>query len=511
MNEHACDSSVLREAASGSIRPSGAAEGAGGGREGPREALDEAAPGYPPALTPQVPVRMSFPRRPSVAVLAMLFAVVLGVPGVVPNAIATPIVRNPGDPSYVVSLRTGGQGHVWTGTESVSFTNADATPLPTMYLRLWSNGVLRCDGIRRSITVSNIQGGTASEALDCTELKVDLDTPLAPGARTTLTMNLHIEVPPRNDRFGYHAGLALLGTALPTLEVHDDQGWHHDPFIDLGESFYSITGRYRVTFDTPLALDTPTTGIAVARSTPESGRRVTTYAARDVRDFAWAAGRLEHVIGNSGPTRIVASYQPTAMTRSKARAALRVAERAMGSFSRSFGRFPYAQMDLVLAGFATFGGMEYPTIIFTNPDRLTVSHELAHQWWFGIVGNDEFAEPWLDESFATWSQYLPFSPWKRCNRFRFQRADQRISNDMAYWNAHQDLYGTVYGGGGCMLANLASRFGAARFAGVLGRYASRHWLGVSRTAAFQASVEAAAAVQLPGFDADAFWQHWRVG
>jgi hypothetical protein len=455
------------------------------------------------------PTSLPSPRLTTIAVIVALIVAATSL--AVPNAVAAPIVRNPGDPSYVVTLRAGAEGHVWTGTESVSFTNLDPTPLPTIYLRLWSNGVLGCGGAQHSITVSNMQGGSASEALDCTELRVDLDTPLAPGARTSLTMNLRIDVPARNDRFGYHAELALMGTALPTLEVHDGQGWHPDPFIDLGESFYSIAGRYRVTLDTPLTLDTPTTGVAVARSTPEPGRRITTYAAHDVRDFAWAAGRLDHVIGNSGHTKIVASYQPVAMSRSRARTVLRVAERAMDAFSRSFGRFPYPQMDVVLAGFATFGGMEYPTIIFTNPDRLTVSHELAHQWWYGIVGNNEFAEPWLDESFATWSQYLPFTPWKHCNGISFTRADQRISNDMGYWNTHQNLYGSIYGGGGCMLANLAGRFGAGRFAAILARYADRHRFGVSRTAAFQESIEAAAAVHIPAFDVDAFWNRWRVG
>ena len=52
--------------------------------------------------------------------------------------------------------------------------------------------------------------------------------------------------------------------------------------------------------------------------------------------------------------------------------------------------------------------MEYPTIIFTNPSRFTISHELSHQWWYGIVGDDQFHEPWLDESFATWSEFLPY-------------------------------------------------------------------------------------------------------
>ena len=147
-----------------------------------------------------------------------------------------PIVRNPGDPAYVTSLRTGGMGHTWVGTHAISFTNLDAATLDTVYLRTWSNSVLGCGA--HSITVASIVGNIVVDdtALACTEIEVAFDAPLAQGEDTTLTMDLEIDVPARNDRFGYHRGLALMGTALPTLEVHDDQGWHHDPFIDLGRA-----------------------------------------------------------------------------------------------------------------------------------------------------------------------------------------------------------------------------------------------------------------------------------
>ncbi|HVD70105.1 MAG TPA: M1 family aminopeptidase, partial [Actinomycetota bacterium] len=360
-------------------------------------------------------------------------------------------------------------------------------------------------------TVSSMVGGTVVDdtALACTEIEVTLDSPLAQGERTTLSMDLEIDVPARNDRFGYHNGLALMGTALPTLEVHDDQGWHHDPFIDLGESFYSIVGRYRVTLNTPEALDTPTSGVVASSTTPVPGRRETTYVAKDVRDFAWAAGRLRRVVGSAGDTRVVVSYQDDAISASEARTALRNAERSLDTFSSSFGTFPYREMDVVLAGFATFGGMEYPTIIFTNPDRFTVSHELAHQYWYGIVGDNEFAEPWLDESFATWSQYLPFGAWNNCsNQQAGLTAD--ITNDMAYWNTHTNQYWVIYSGGGCLLANLAHRFGTTRFVNILEHYAADHWLGVARTTDFKATIEAAAAKHLPGLDMDAYWAAWRV-
>jgi hypothetical protein len=421
------------------------------------------------------------------------------------------VVRTPGDPAYVTLLRTGAKGRVWTGTHRISFTNLDSASLSTLYLRVWSNGVDGCQGGDPAIAVTGLQGGTIVDdtALGCTELEVVLDAPLAPGDRATLDMGLRIEVPAKNDRFGYHGGLALMGTALPTLEVHDDLGWHHDPFIDLGESFYSIVGRYRVTLDTPDGLDTPTTGVATMRTSPASGRTATTYVARDVRDFAWAAGRLRHVDGPSGRTRVRVSYRPDAVSRSAALRALADSRRALHTFSASFGAFPYPEMDVVLARFTTFGGMEYPTVIFTNPDRFTVSHEVAHQWWYAIVGDDEYAEPWLDESFATWSESLPFDPSTRCRHYPFP-VGARLTNDMEYWASHPNQYRTIYSGGGCMLANLAHRFGLPRFVKILGLYASRHWFGVARTADFTRAIDRAALTFLPHLDMDAYWHRWRV-
>ena len=447
-------------------------------------------------------------RFPRAIAIVLTVATALALSLTVPAAAAT-IVRNPGDPHYRTALSTGGQGHVWTGTHRVTFTNLEATPLGTIYLRLWSNGVLGCAG--NSIQISNLQGGSiAATTLRCTAVEVTLDAPLAQGDSTSISMDLRIEVPPKNDRFGYHKGLTLIGTALPTLAIHDDAGWHLDPFVDIGESFYSVTGSYHVALETPDALDTPTTGVLVARTNAGPGRETRTYAARDVRDFAWAAGHLRTLSVRARDTRVVVSYQPEAVSAHTAAARLRDAVTSMRVFSSAFGRYPYREMDVVIAGFAAFGGMEYPTVIFTNPARLTVSHELAHQWWFGIVGNDEYAEPWLDESFATWAQYLPFSPWRACEKYVFPGAGARITNDMGYWDAHPGEYGTIYGGGGCLLANLAHRFGLKPFTAILRSYAARHWLGVARTAEFKARVERAAARRLPGLDMSAYWSAWRV-
>ena len=455
-------------------------------------------------------MRRGYAARVRVRAILACTVAVASLVAAAPAATAAAIVRNPGNPRYDVHLRTGRLGHVWSGSETVTFTNVGTLPLADLWIRLWSNGVTGCSplAIEATLTAGGIQEGELAQR--CTAMHVTLDDPVASGADGSLTMDLRIEVPARNDRFGHHDGLTYVGTALPTLAINDDDGWHLDPFVDIGESFYSVVGDYHVVLGTPLGLNTPTTGTAVT-STTTATRRVATYEAQEVRDFEWAAGELNRRTATAaGGTRIRVWYLPSQTSRSAADHALTNAVRAMRTFSDAFGSFPYPEMDVVLSAFTAFGGMEYPTIIFTNPDRLTVAHELAHQWWYGIVGDDQFAEPWLDESFATWSQYLPFDPWVGCRIRDWPSSTVRLTDDMAYWDAHRDQYWVIYTQGGCMLASLAGRFGRTRFQEILRGYADANRLGIARTQDFQAAIESAAATDLPGFDAAAFWDRWRV-
>jgi hypothetical protein len=444
----------------------------------------------------------------SVARAVTCALVVAIVAPAIPASAALPVIRDPGSPAYVVGLHADATGHHWSGRESISFTNLEADPLSAIWIRLWSNGVLGCG--RVAISVSHVRGGDAADLSHrCTAMRVHLDAPLTQGGRTTVSMRVMIDLPKRNDRFGYHGGLSLLGTALPTLAIHDDLGWHLDPFVNFGESFYSIVGDYRVTLDVLAGLSTPTTGTAVASQT-DGRRTATTYEAHHVRDFEWAAGHLASVRGRSHGTEVVVSYRRHDVTREAAKTALGYSISSLDAYSAAFGTFPYPEMDVVLTGFTEFGGMEYPTIIFTNPEKITISHELAHQYWYGIVGDDQFSSPWLDESFATWTSYLPFGGWRRCSNYRWPSSHARITNDMSYWLRHPSQYDTIYSGGGCMLANLADLFGLQRFVDVLEVYAQGHWFGVTRTDDFKAAIENAAIADGLSFDPDAYWSLWRV-
>ncbi|MEI2358951.1 M1 family aminopeptidase, partial [Mesobacillus zeae] len=90
-----------------------------------------------------------------------------------------------------------------------------------------------------------------------------------------------------------------------------------------------------------------------------------------------------------------------------------VASDALNYFEKNIGPYPSSQLDIVLDGL----GMEYPGIVTANsiynggkvkPDYLKnmIVHEIAHQWFYGVISNDPFNDVWLDEGFSEFAAGL---------------------------------------------------------------------------------------------------------
>ncbi|MFI6493066.1 M1 family aminopeptidase [Streptomyces sp. NPDC050564] len=414
--------------------------------------------------------------------------------------------RTPAAPSYTVNLSSNTSGTVWTGHESAVFTNASSTALSEVYLRLWDNYHGTCSAM--PITVSNVTGGTAGAlSVGCTALKIDLSTPLAQGQTATIGFDLVIAVPSGADRFGHDGAFSFIGNALPVLAVKDGSGWHLDPYTNNGESFYSLAADFKVTLDHPSTLLVPATGASV--DTPgSSGRTVTTATASKVRDFAWAAGPFTKISGTSTAGTPVNVYSVSGISSSDAQSMLTTAKTAVDAHAARFGAYPYGELDAVIDNNFWFGGMEYPGFVLDLVSTTALTHEIGHQWWYGIVGDDEYNSPWLDEAFTDYATDLALNKTgTNCwNSVSWSSSAEKITNSMAYWDAHSSRYSTVvYGYGKCALHDLRRVLGDSVMAKLLKDYATSHWYGVSTTAEFKAAAQAATTTDLTSF-----WTQHRI-
>ncbi|MFC7384462.1 M1 family metallopeptidase [Sphaerisporangium rhizosphaerae] len=427
-------------------------------------------------------------------------AALLLLGGVPPAALAADATRTPATAVYTVTLASNASGSTWTGHQSVSFGNPSADPLTEVYLRLWDNYHGSCPST--PITVTNVTGGTpAPLSVNCTALKITLPSPLNQGQSTSIGFDLSIVVPSGADRFGRDGSYNFIGNALPVLAVRDGNGWHLDPYTNNGEAFYQLISDYTVTLDHPTSLLVPATGTSV--DTPgASGRTVTTATASKVREFAWAAGPFVKTTSTTTTGVTVNVYRVSSISSSSAASMMTTAKNALVAHAGRFGAFPYGEVDAVLDNNFWFGGMEYPGFVLDVISSTALAHELAHQWWYGIVGDDEYNSPWLDESFADYATdlYNGISGTNCWNSVSWQSSAEKISNPMAYWDAHSGRYGTVvYTYGKCALHDLRRAIGTTAMQNLLKNYAASHWLGVSTTADFKAAAQAATSVNLSSF------------
>jgi hypothetical protein len=216
------------------------------------------------------------------------------------------------------------------------------------------------------------------------------------------------------ERTGFSGSFHFAGQWFPKLARREPNGsWRHFPFHPQAE-FYADFGTYRVSIDVPEAMRVGATGARVSERV-EKGRRLVRHEAEGVHDFAWTAWdgfsvRHERVDGVEVELLYPAGHEQNT------RRSLEALRFALPELGARYGRYPYPVLTVVdpprRARFA--GGMEYPTLITTGApwwagyltrevEGITV-HELAHQWFYGLVATDEAEWPFLDEGLASHAQ-----------------------------------------------------------------------------------------------------------
>ncbi len=287
---------------------------------------------------------------------------------------------------------------------------------------------------------------------DQTVIRVPLPSPVPPGGAITLDIAFTAQLPRVFARTGYARDFFLVGQWFPKIGVYEPAGvrgrtaggWNCHQF-HANTEFYADYGRFDVTFTVPSTYVVGATGERVSERANGDGSTTYRYVQADVHDFAWTADPnyvvredtfsatndvsmqeyaqvaalldrpVDEVMLNDVAIRVL--VQPRHVE--QAQRYVDAAKVALKWFGLWYGRYPYKTLTVVdpapAAGGA--GGMEYPTFITGGTtvlsnrwpfgklrllEEVTV-HEFGHQFWYGLVGNNEFEEAWLDEGFNSYS------------------------------------------------------------------------------------------------------------
>ena len=109
------------------------------------------------------------------------------------------------------------------------------------------------------------------------------------------------------------------------------------------------------------------------------------------------------------------------------------------------------------------GGIEYPSAILeATPSRAVLVHEVAHQWFYGMVGNSQFRDPWLDEAFATYAEAV-VNPADATHLLAALNIDGDVGAPMDRFAGERNYFAVVYGKGAAALLTARDAAGAAAF------------------------------------------------
>jgi aminopeptidase N len=295
------------------------------------------------------------------------------------------------------------------------------------------------------------------------------------------------------------------------VAVFDGGGWSLGAAASHGDLVFSDASFFLVRVSAPEAFTLVASGTEIDRHT-DGGRQHVTYAAGPARDFFLAAGRR---FVERSATRGVITLRSTTLPEydETSDRALQITGDALGIFQTMFGDYPYDELDIVTTDLDALG-MEYPGLFaialpLFEPDsadyppvylEATLVHELAHQWFFNLVGNDPAEEPWLDEALAQFATLAYFEQahgpsggqgFLQSLRERWQRVSRAaipVGLPAASYTSLE--YGAiVYGRGPLFVDELRRTLGEPVFDEFLRDYVESNRWGIATTRGFQAMAE----------------------
>jgi len=428
-----------------------------------------------------------------------------------------------------------------TGHLDLAYVNTTGEPLASLPLRLYANGP---DAEHDAQIVSDVTvDGVAVEvslSVSDSVLEVPFETPLAPGEATTISMDfasfLPIDSVAHYGIFGYdsESGSWALAHWYPVIAGRDpDTGWVLDHPSENGDAIFSDTALYDVTIETGPDWRLATTGVAFGEPTGAGNGEVSRrYVSGPVRDFTIVADEDFEVVTEEVNGITINSWYNPGEERS-GQAVATFAARSVAMFDEALWPYPYRELDLMPVDMKGAAGCEFPQLIYMGLDYydddtnletpsdldFTVAHEVVHQWFYGLVGNNQYADAFIDEGITNYlsaqvyfeREYGPDAAddvMERYIRNPFERIVNRGGDVLVDQPTDDFESGDAYTFAAYIKAPLGfeairEAIGDDAFFAALQAYVDEFVFGVATPEDLLAAFEASS-----GEDLDDLWSHW---
>ncbi len=339
--------------------------------------------------------------------------------------------------NYDIDVKLDVDYHKLDVKETLLYTNNSPDTLSAIYFYVYMNkfrkrslALLDLIQDKGSLTIHHVLENDSTNIdglIDETIFHVRLHSTLKPGYSVRFKFDFTVVLPAVEGRVGYFGEHYDVGNWYITPVVYDKQGWHLNQHLD--NEFYQEWGDYQVDIHVPKGFMVGATGNLMnpTKAYADTGFHIPNYylvgeedttstswqyEAKNVHDFAWTTDPAYKLMQSNwnGITFnvLVMDYNADSW-----RQVLEWGPKAVQFLSENFGEYPYRQMTVVDT-YIKAGGIEYPQITFINdmihPEyqlsdfRTTIIHEMAHNWYYGILGSNQTEKGWMDEGFTTFAE-----------------------------------------------------------------------------------------------------------
>lgn len=325
-----------------------------------------------------------------------------------PTAQQIPPAATPARTNYILNASLNFSARTLSVDETIRYYNNTGVALADVVLAVQPN---RYNSVFTLNAVAQDGVALTNYALYDQRLNLILTQPLQPGSAATFTLNFNLKLPAKkaDGLFGYDFNQINLVDWYPFIVPYSN-GWIlHDP-MPFGEHLVYDAADIEVNIKTGADV------VIAAPAPAEQNGEWTRYRLYGARTFALSASD-EFLFSESAVGAVkIRSYYFNGY-KAAGEGMLYGAVQAVSLFSLKFAPYPYETLSVVQADI--HDGQEYDGLVFVATDfygqygggaknnLMTIGvHEIAHQWWFGLVGNDQALEPWLDEAMAAYSERI---------------------------------------------------------------------------------------------------------
>ncbi len=206
-------------------------------------------------------------------------------------------------------------------------------------------------------------------------------------------------------RLGWTENCVNLGNFFPILCTVENGSYSCTPYYNIGDPFVSDCANYFVSLKISENYVVASTG-NLTDANAENGFVTYNYTADAVRDFALVLSKDYKKLSQTVDGVTVNYFY---FADDEAETSLATAVGALQYYNKNIGAYPYKQLSVCETDFC-YGGMEYPCLVMVTSGSSSyqeaIAHEVAHQWFYATVGNNQIENPWMDEGLAEYLTYL---------------------------------------------------------------------------------------------------------